>query len=254
MPESCDPHVSYHRDGGLLILHMNRPEKKNALTQTMYRALTDGIRHGEENAEVHVIVLRGAGECFSSGNDINDFVEQVNPGTEPASVGFMKALLQARKPLVAAVNGPAIGIGVTMLLHCDLVYAARDAWLQMPFTRLGLCPEAGSSFLAPMLMGHQRAAELLLLGEKISAETACQYGLVNAVLDNDAVLEHTLQRAHALAALPAEAVQTTKHLLKRSQLSMTDEAMGLELVNFARLLGTVEAQSALQGFLSKSQQ
>jgi len=243
--------VSYRRDGALLILHINRPEKKNALTQTMYRALTAGILHGEENPEVRVIILHGAGECFSSGNDINDFVAQVNPGSEPASVGFMKALLQARKPLVAAVNGPAIGIGVTMLLHCDLVYAGRDAYLQMPFTRLGLCPEAGSSFLAPMLMGHQRAAELLLLGDRISSEVACQYGLVNAVLDNDAVLAHTLERAQALAALPAEAVQTTKHLLKRSQLSLVDEAMRLELVNFARLLGTEEAQSTLQAFLSR---
>lgn len=251
MPDSCDPHVSCQRDGAVLILHMNRPEKKNALTQTMYQALSDGICHGEENSDVHVILIRGAGECFSSGNDINDFVTQVSPGSEPASVGFMKALLQARKPLVAAVNGPAIGIGVTMLLHCDLVYAAPDAWLQMPFTRLGLCPEAGSSFLAPMLMGHQRAAELLLLGEKISAETACQYGLVNAVTANGDVFTHALQRAQELAALPAEAVQTTKHLLKRSQQSMAQEAIGLELVNFSRLLGTEQAQSILRAFLSR---
>lgn len=251
MSESCDPHVSYQHDDAVLILRMDRPEKKNALTRTMYQALTDGIHHGEENSAVHVILIHGSGECFSSGNDLNDFVSRTSPGSEPASVGFMKALLQARKPLVAAVNGPAIGIGVTMLLHCDLVYAARDAYLQMPFTRLGLCPEAGSSFLAPMLMGRQRAAELLLLGEKIPAETACQYGLINAVTANDTVFTHALQRARELAALPAEAVQTTKHLLKRSQQSMTNEAIDLELVNFSRLLGTEEAQSIMQAFLSR---
>ncbi|MDP1932760.1 MAG: enoyl-CoA hydratase [Gammaproteobacteria bacterium] len=251
MTESCDPNVIYTKDGAVFILQMLRPEKKNALTQTMYRALAEGVRYADADETVNVILIRGTDDCFTSGNDVNDFVAASDRGTERPSVQYMKAISHARKPLVAAVNGLAIGIGTTMLLHCDLVYTADDAWLQLPFTRLGLCPEAGSSYLTPALMGHQRAAELLLLGERFTAAKAREYGLVNEVLPSGNVLAHAMQKARELAALPSEAVQTSKHLLKRGQQSVIDETISLELVNFARLLHSPEAQTIMQAFLNR---
>jgi len=251
MREADENHILSHCDGGVQILHIHRPDKKNALTGAMYRALADGIRHADSDAAVHVILLRGEDDCFTSGNDVNDFVGSEDRSSERPGVLFMKAIAHARKPVVAAVNGLAIGIGTTLLMHCDLVYAAEDAWLQLPFTRLGLCPEAGSSYLAPLLMGHQRAAELLLLGERFSADKARECGLVNEVLHAAQVLPRALERAKALAALPTEAVQTSKHLLKRSQQIAIDETIALELVNFSRLLHSEEAQAIMQAFLAR---
>jgi enoyl-CoA hydratase/carnithine racemase len=251
MSETADNTILSHCDGGVQILHIHRPDKKNALTGDMYRALASGIRQADNDAAVRVILLRGEDDCFTSGNDVNDFVGGDERNSERPSVLFMKAIAHARKPVVAAVNGLAIGIGTTLLMHCDLVYAAADAWLQLPFTRLGLCPEAGSSYLAPLLMGHQRAAELLLLGERFSAEKARECGLVNEVLPAAQVLPRALERARALAALPTAAVQTSKHLLKRPQQAAIDETIALELLNFSRLLHTEEAQAILQAFLTR---
>ncbi len=248
---SSDPHILTRLENGIFVLQIQRPEKKNALTQGMYKALADGIREADAAAEVKVIVLCGTTDCFTSGNDVNDFVSQEDRGTDRASVQFMKAIAHMRKPLIAAVNGLAIGIGTTMLMHCDLVYAADDSFLQLPFTRLGLCPEAGSSFLAPAIMGHQRASELLLLGERFSAAKAQEVGLVNAVLPATEVVNHAMERARALAALPGEAVQTTKHLLKRQQGTALDETISLELLNFARLLQSPESQAIFQAFLTR---
>ncbi len=250
MVESSNVNVIYTHDGAVFVLQMHRPEKKNALTQAMYRALAEGIKHADADDTVNVILIRGCDDCFTSGNDVNDFVAATESGERP-SVQFMKAISHARKPIIATVNGLAIGIGTTMLLHCDLVYAAEDAYLQLPFTRLGLCPEAGSSFLAPALMGHQRAAELLLLGDRFSAAKAQEYGLINEVLPAQEVLNHALQKAKELAALPSEAVQTSKHLLKRSQQTAIDETISLELVNFSRLLHSPQAQAIMQAFLNR---
>lgn len=251
MTESCDPHVRYSQDGAVFILQMHRPEKKNALTQTMYRALAEGVRFADANETVNVILICGTDDCFTSGNDVNDFAASTDRGTERPSVQYMKAISHARKPLIGAVNGLAVGIGTTMLLHCDLVYAAEDSWLQLPFTRLGLCPEAGSSYLTPALMGHQRAAELLLLGERFSSARAREYGLVNEVLPGPSVFAHAMQKAKELAALPSEAVQTSKHLLKRGQQGVIDETISLELVNFSRLLHSPDAQAIMQAFLNR---
>ena len=251
MISSNDPHVLYSLDAGVCIIQINRPEKKNALTHSMYKALADGLKEADTDSAVKVILLRGTQDCFTSGNDVNDFVASEERSSERPSVQFMKALANLRKPLIAAVNGLGIGIGTTMLMHCDLVYAATDSFLQLPFTRLGLCPEAGSSFLAPQIMGHQRAAELLLLGERFSASKAQEYGLVNEVLDAQSVLPHALEKAHALAALPSEAVQTSKHLLKRNQNGSLEETIAIELVNFSRLLQSPEAQAIVQAFLER---
>lgn len=247
-----DPHIRYRLDGAVFILQIHRPEKKNAITHTMYKALAESLKEADVTPAVKVIMLCGSADCFTSGNDINDFVSHAEHAPERAPVPFMKTIAQLRKPLVAVVNGLAIGIGTTLLLHCDLVYAAEDAWLQLPFTRLGLCPEAGSSLLAPLLMGHQRAAELLLLGERFSAEKAREFGLVSEVLPAEKLLAYALQKAQALAALPGPAVETTKHLLKRQHSAALDETMALELVNFSRLLHSEEAQDILQAFLAHS--
>ncbi len=251
MTASNDPHIHYTKNRGVFILQIDRPEKKNALTQGMYTALAEGVKAADSDPEVRVIMLRGTADCFTSGNDVNDFVSTPESNTERPSVAFMKAVAHARKPLVAAVNGLAIGIGTTMLMHCDLVYAAQDSFLQLPFTRLGLCPEAGSSFLTPSIMGHQRASELLLLGERFSAGKAAQYGLVNETLAAEEVFDYALTKAQELAALPSEAVQTSKHLLKRKQAEAIDETIALELVNFSRLLQSPEAQAIMQAFLAR---
>lgn len=251
MTQSSDANIIYRQEGAVFIIQMNRPDKKNALLQTMYRALAEGIKHGDADDSVNAILICGTDDCFTSGNDVGDFVVSQAPGAERPSVQYMKALLNSRKPIVAAVNGLAIGIGTTMLMHCDLVYAAEDAYLHLPFTRLGLCPEAGSSWLAPAIMGHQRASELLLLGERFSAIKAQEYGLVNEVLPAQQVYQYALEKAQTLASLPSEAVQTSKHLIKRGQIEQVNDTISLELVNFSRLLATPQSQAIMQAFLNK---
>jgi len=251
MITSPDPNIIFQIHNGVLTLQINRPDKKNALTQTMYKALADGIHAGEKSNDVQVILIRGTEECFTSGNDVNDFVNQRDAGTDRPSVQFMKAIGHTRKPVVAAVGGLAIGIGTTLLLHCDLVYAADSTYFQLPFTRLGLCPEAGSSLLLPQALGHQRASELLLLGERFSAQKAQEYGLVNEVLPAAGFLDHALNKAQELAKLPAGAVQTTKALLKRNQATPLNDVIQAELLQFARLLQTEDAQAVFQAFLNK---
>jgi enoyl-CoA hydratase/carnithine racemase len=251
MNTSADPHILYNRDSAVFILQIDRPDKKNALTQTMYKALADGIKQADIDETIRVILIRGSDACFTSGNDVNDFVNSAGiPGERP-SVQFMKAISTARKPVVAAVGGLAIGIGTTMLFHCDLVYAAEDSFLQLPFTRLGLCPEAGSSMLLPQAIGHQRASELLLLGDRFSPQKALQYGIVNEVLPADSYLAYALSKAKELASLPAEAVQMSKSLIKRSQGEALHQTIELELQLFSRLLQSPEAQSIMQAFLNK---
>jgi enoyl-CoA hydratase/carnithine racemase len=251
MITSSDPHVIYHNQSGVFVLQLHRPDKKNALTQTMYKAMADGILGADKDPSIRVILIRGSEDCFTSGNDVNDFVKSPDMGTERPSVQFMKAIAQASKPVIAAVGGLAIGIGTTMLLHCDLVYAAEDAFFQLPFTRLGLCPEAGSSVLLPQIVGHQRASELLLLGERFSAAKAKEYGMINEVLPTAAYLEHAIAKANELARLPADAVQTSKALIKRNQASPMNDTIQAELLQFARLLQSPDAQAIFQAFLNK---
>jgi enoyl-CoA hydratase/carnithine racemase len=251
MITSPDLNVTYQLDHGVFVLQINRPDKKNALTQTMYVALADGIKMADQHGDVRGILIRGTEGCFASGNDGNDFVRAPDTGTERPSVQFMKAIAFARKPVIAAVGGMAIGIGTTMLFHCDLVYAAEEAFLQLPFTNLGLCPEAGSSLLLPQIIGHQRASEMLLLGERISAAKAKEFGLVNEVLPAAAYLEHAMNKAHHLAKLPADSVQTSKALMKRNQATPMNETIQAELLQFSRLLQSPDAQAIFQAFLNK---
>ena len=181
--------------GKILKLQFNRPEKKNALTQAMYRDMMEAFTRADEDAGIHCVFLTGTQDCFCAGNDLKDFLES----DEQAAAEFVKQISRVKKPVVAAVNGPAVGVGTTMLLHCDLIVAAEDACFMMPFADLGLCPEAGASYLLPRLLGHCRAAELLLLGTKISASEAQNLGLINRVCAANDYQHVALEMAQKLA-------------------------------------------------------
>jgi len=251
MPSSADPNIIYRQDGSLFLLQINRPEKKNALTASMYQALGEGVLLAEREPSVNVLVIRGADDCFTSGNDVNSFVEGAGQSGDRPSLVFMKAISQARKPVVAAVSGLAIGIGTTMLLHCDLVYASDQCYLQLPFSRLGVCPELGSSLLLPYIVGYQRAAELLLLGDRFSAETAREYGLVNTVLPQEEYLDHAMDKARELASLPSAALQVSKRLMKRQFEKVLPGTIELEMEEFGTLLESPEAQAIIKAFLNR---
>ena len=236
---------------GIFTIRFNRPEKKNALSQAMYAAAADGLRLADGDDSVRVILLSGTHDCFTSGNDLADFLQSPPSGTESPVMQFLIAISEARKPIVAAVAGAAVGIGTTMLLHCDLVYAGAGAMFQLPFVSLGLCPEAGSTLLFPRIMGHQRAAELLLLGEPFSAEAACSVGIVNSVCPDGEVLATARQKALQLAAQPAAAVRLAKNLLKRDYADTLRATIAEEGAHFLARLNSPEAMEALQAFMQR---
>jgi enoyl-CoA hydratase/carnithine racemase len=230
---------------------MNRPEKKNALTRGMYQTMADAILGADKDGSTRVILLTGTADCFTSGNDIADFIAiHQEAGIKPHNP-FLPAISSAQKPVIAAVNGVAVGIGTTMLLHCDLVYAGTKARFQLPFVNLGLCPELASSLLLPRLVGHQRAAELLLLGEPFGAELARELGLVNAVYPDEALLETAFRKARQLAAQPPASVRLTKALLKRPSEAAVSQTIEEELALFVELLKSPAAAEAFQAFLEK---
>jgi len=188
----------------VLEVRFNRPDKKNALTRAMYEAVVEAFTGADADPAVRVVLLTGTGDTFTSGNDIKDFQQRAASNATSAASPFLTALASLTKPLVAAVNGAAIGVGTTMLAHCDLIVAARTARFVMPFTSLGLVPEAGSSLLFPRLLGHQRASALLLLGEPMDAQTALEWGFVNQVVDDAALMDTARALAGRLAALPPQ--------------------------------------------------
>lgn len=236
---------------GILTVRINRPGKKNALNLAMYGALADALRRADDDPAVRVVLFCGGDDCFTSGNDIADFVNFPPDGPDSPVLRFLKAVTLAEKPLVAAVSGAAVGIGTTMLLHCDLVYAADTAVFQMPFVSLGLCPEAGSTLLLPQLIGHQRAAELLLLGEPFTAARAEQLGIVTAVVPQAELHRTARARALKLAAQPAAAVRLTKSLLKRANAGILQETAACEIECFLERLASPEAHEALQAFMER---
>jgi enoyl-CoA hydratase/carnithine racemase len=197
------------------------------------------------------VLLTGGEACFTSGNDLSDFLTSPPGGKDSPAMRFLEALSRARKPVIAAVNGMAIGIGVTMLLHCDLVYAGASACFQMPFVNLGLCPEGGSSFLLPRMMGHQRAAELLLLGECFDASTAREAGIVNSVCPDHELRALARAGAEKLAARPPSAMRLAKNLLKRGYAVSLQETMAEEGALFGQLLKSPEAVEAMRAFLER---
>jgi len=230
-------------------IELARTEKKNALTTSMYATMTDALAAAESNPGVRAILIHGTSDCFTAGNDLKDFLE--GPAGASQALRFISALSKVAKPVVAGVGGPAIGIGTTLLLHCDLVYAAPSARFQLPFVQLGLVPEGASSLLLPMTAGHKRAAELLLLGQPFSAERALAAGIVTEVVPQEALLERARSAAAALAALPPQSVRLTKQLMKRPLAAAIADQMAEEARLFAERLDSGEAKEALSAFLEK---
>jgi len=217
----------------------------------MYRQLGEALGAADAAADVRAVLLHGTRECFSAGNDLADFLKPRVAGEEAPATALFRTLPLMRKPVVAAVAGPAIGIGCTLLLHCDLVYAADSARFQLPFVPLGIVPEFGSTLLLPLLAGYQRAAELLLLGEPFTAEEARAAGIVNAVVPVAEVLELAERKARALAALPPESIRLTKALLKATQRGALEARIAEESRIFAERLHSAEAKAAMSAFLQK---
>jgi enoyl-CoA hydratase/carnithine racemase len=239
---------------GILTIEFNRLERKNAITTAMYQAMADALTDGENDSAVRAILIAGKPEIFTAGNDLDDFLKNSGDGMalgERPVAKFMLALAGCSKPVVAAVSGAAIGIGTTMLLHCDLVYAADNAKFSMPFAQLGLCPEFASSLLFPQLAGYPRAAEKLLLGEAFLAQEALQLGLVSKVLPLDELLPFAQRQAAKLVALPAASIRTTKALMKQSRTAAITDTMKAENERFGAMLLAPEAKEAFTAFFEK---
>jgi enoyl-CoA hydratase/carnithine racemase len=238
------------RADGVLEIRLDRPEKKNALTRAMYDAMADAFQQVDTDPALRVALLTGTGDTFTSGNDIADFQSRGASDGRGSASRFLPTISSMQKPLIAAVNGAAIGVGTTMLAHCDLIVAARSARFVMPFTSLGLVPEAASSLLFPRLLGNQRASALLLLGEPLDAETAFQWGFVNRVVDDAVLLDTARDMARRLAALPPQAVRLTKRLIRHGASDVAGR-MAEELALFRERLGSPEAKEAFSAFMEK---
>lgn len=235
----------------VLRIEIARPDKKNALTQDMYRAMAEALASADADAAARVALIHGARDCFTAGNDLKDFLERP-PHSEKAPVSdFLRQLPAFSKPLVAAVNGAAVGIGTTMLLHCDLVYAAPGARFQLPFVPLGLVPEAASSFLLPYIAGYQRAAELLMLGQPFGADKALAAGFVTEIVPEGELFERARAAALALVALPPAALRATKALMRKRFAARIAEAMEEEGAVFRERLASPEAREAMTAFFEK---
>jgi len=229
----------------------DRPEKKNAITAAMYAALADALEQAAGEPAVRCVLIRGSADTFTAGNDLQDFLSNPPQGENGPAWRFLRAISGFAKPLIAAVNGPAVGVGTTMLLHCDLVYAGESARFSTPFAQLALCAEAASSLLLPAAAGHQRAAEMLLLGEPVGPHEAREMGFVNAVLPDERTIPHANERAAALARLPASALRATKRLMRQGQREAVARQMAAEIEEFAALLRAPEAREAFTAFLEK---
>lgn len=238
-----------NRDG-VLFMGFNRPDKKNAITLDMYSAITATLKSAQADDSVRVVLVHGSPDTFTSGNDLADFLSKPIDENSPIPA-FLEALSHFEKPLVAAVTGPAIGIGTTLLQHCDLVYCDTTAKLSVPFINLGVVPEGGSSYLMPRMMGHVRAAELLMLGEVFSAQKGKEYGLVNEVVAPEQLMETATAAARKLAQRPPAALRVTKSLLKRWNRETLDKVIPTELELFAQQLRSPEAKEAMTAFFEK---
>ncbi len=238
-------------EAGIQTITFDRPAKKNAITAAMYQAMADALRGAEADSAVRVVLFAGHPQIFTAGNDLDDFLNNPPHGDASPVFQFLAAISTATKPVVAAVRGAAVGIGTTLLLHCDLVYAGRSAKFSLPFAQLGLCPEAASSLLLPMMVGYHHAAEKLLLGESFGADEAAAMGLVNRVLDDEAVLDHARAQAARLAALPASSIRATKRLIKGDLAGDVAARMQVEGEQFRAMLGAPEAREAFNAFFEK---
>ena len=240
-----------HVERGVMTITLNRLDRKNAITSAMYGAMADALAAAENDASVRVALVQGHETVFSAGNDIGDFLNRPPAGMDSPVFRFLQGIATFTKPLLAAVCGPAVGIGTTMLFHCDLVYAGDNAAFSMPFVNLGVCPEAASSLLVPQMLGYHRAAEALLLGEPFMAEAALEVGLVNRIVpptEANAVAQSVAQK---LAAKPIASLVETKRLMKKGQQQLVLQQMADEGQSFSRLLAEPAAREAFGAFMDK---
>jgi len=251
-----------YAEAGVTTITLNRVDKKNSLTEAMYASMADTLNQAAQDSSVRCVVLQGDIAIFCAGNDIGDFIRQSTNGVETALASsdekrpawrLLQALAVFPKPLLAAVCGPAVGIGTTMLLHCDLVYAGDNAAFSLPFVNLGLCPEAASTLLLPRMLGYHRAAEALLLGEPFMAEAALEVGLVNRVVPPAECNALAQAQARKLAAKPLAALMETKRLMKSAYAAQVHERMLAEGESFARLMRAPAAREAFSAFMEKRQ-
>ena len=243
--------ILVHTEAGVMTLTLNRVDKKNSITAAMYSTLADAMDQAKADAAVRVVLLQGDATVFSAGNDIGDFLHKPPAGQDSPVFRFLHGIAAFPKPIVAAVCGPAVGIGTTMLLHCDLVYAGDNAAFALPFVNLGLCPEAASSLLVPQMFGYHRAAEALLLGEPFMAEAALEVGLVNRVVPPTEANAIAQAQARKLAAKPISSLIETKRLMKKGQAALVAQQMTEEGAVFGRMLGEPAAREAFTAFMEK---
>ncbi|MCP3675500.1 MAG: enoyl-CoA hydratase [Gammaproteobacteria bacterium] len=235
---------------GILSIELNRPDKKNALTNDMYKIINEALVKAKTDEGIHVVLFAGKGDCFTAGNDIADFLDSDIAFEKKEVVRLLRILTNFEKPIVAGVHGSTIGIGTTILLHCDIVVAAKETKFALPFVPLGLCPEAASSLLLPNLVGHHQAAELLLLGEAFNTEKAEKLGLINRVVETREVRLQAMALCQKLTSLPVNALLQTKRLLKSAP-NTVEERISQELDVFGKLLQSKEAKAIFQAFLNK---
>ena len=240
-----------HCESGVMTITLNRVDKKNSITAAMYGAMADALVQAEADPAIRAVVLQGHETVFSAGNDIGDFLNQPPATAESPVYRFLHGIAGFSKPLIAAVCGPAVGVGTTMLFHCDLVYAGDNAAFSMPFVNLGLCPEAASSLLVPQMFGYHRAAEALLLGEPFFAEAALEVGLVNRIVPPTEVNGVAQGAARKLALKPLSSLIETKRLMKKGQAAQVATQMAEEGASFGRMLREPAAREAFGAFMEK---
>jgi enoyl-CoA hydratase/carnithine racemase len=238
---------------GVLTLTIDRPDKLNALTNAMYTRLADLLFAADEDDAVRVVILTGGPNCFTSGNDLVDFLEHPPTHLDSPAFRLMRAVTHLQKPLIAAVCGAAIGIGTTLLLHCDQVLVTRNAKLRMPFVNIGLCPEFGASLLLPRLLGQARAARLLLLGEGLNGSEAVAWGLANEAFDDgEQCLVAARQIAQRFLAMPQQSLRQSRLLMKQAGMAELQATLREENTLFIQRLNTDEAKTALNALLNRS--
>ncbi len=240
-----------HIDQGVMTLTFNRLDKKNSITSAMYATLADALEQAQNDSAVRVVLIQGHETIFSAGNDIADFLNAPPAGENSPVFRFLRNIASFPKPIMAAVAGPAVGIGTTLLFHCDFVYARDNAAFSMPFVNLGLCPEAASSLLVPQMMGYHRAAEALLMGDPFMAEAALEVGLVNRVLPPTEVNSYAQAQARKLVAKPISSLVETKRLMKAGQAEHIKAQMAQEGASFGRMLREPAAREAFGAFMEK---
>jgi len=243
--------ILVHAEGGVTTITLNRLDRKNSITQAMYGAMADALATAQDDAATRVVLIQGHETIFSAGNDIGDFLNQPPADAESPVFRFLRTIATFNKPLLASVCGPAVGVGTTMLFHCDLVYAGDNAAFSMPFANLGVCPEAASSLLVAQMFGYHRAAEALMMGEPFMAEAALEVGLVNRVVPPTEANAYAHSQAKKLAAKPLSSLMETKRLMKKGQQQLVLQQMMDEGASFSRMLREPAAREAFTAFMEK---